>query len=110
MTGVSEATSYTGIIHYTSVNNLGGLPLIARTWRGLTASEEADAYVRYLEETGFREYRGAQGNLGILCLLHTEHDRTEFLLVSFWATEEHAVAFAGGDPTKPCSTLRTTAS
>lgn len=74
--------------------------MIARTWRGATASEDADAYVRYLEETGFLEYRRARGNLGVLCLQHTEHDRTEFLLVSLWASEGDAVAFAGGDPTR----------
>ncbi len=56
--------------------------------------------MRYLEETGFLEYRRARGNLGVLGLQHTEHDRTEFLLVSLWASEEDAVAFAGGDPTR----------
>lgn len=72
--------------------------MIARTWRGVTASEDAQNYVRYLEKTGFHEYRRSPGNLGVVCLQHTEGDRTEFLLVSFWTTEDAAIAFGGGDP------------
>lgn len=74
--------------------------MIARTWRGVTASEDAESYLRYLQETGFSEYRRSPGNLGVVCLQHTEGDRAEFLLVSFWESEDAAVAFAGGDPSR----------
>lgn len=74
--------------------------MIARTWRGTTASRDAEDYLRYLEQTGLREYRNSPGNLGVVCLQRTEGERTEFLLVSFWASEDAAVAFGGGDPTR----------
>ncbi len=37
--------------------------MIARTWRGWTRREDADAYVSYLRQTGIREYRATPGNL-----------------------------------------------
>jgi heme-degrading monooxygenase HmoA len=84
--------------HFTSVTE--DSLMIARTWRGATATTDAESYVRYLEETGFHEYRHSPGNLGVVCLLHTEGDRTEFLLVSLWTSEEAAITFGGGDPTR----------
>ena len=42
--------------------------MIARTWRGATKAEDADAYVEYLEKTGFPEYRATPGNRGVLAL------------------------------------------
>lgn len=74
--------------------------MVARTWRGVTASENAESYVRYLEGTGFDDYHRAPGNLGVVCLQRTEGDRTEFLLVSLWTTEDAAIAFGGGDPSR----------
>ena len=35
----------------------GGQGLVARTWRGWTRREDADAYVAYLEQTGMPGYR-----------------------------------------------------
>jgi hypothetical protein len=42
--------------------------MIARTWRGATKAEDAEAYLQYLHETGFSQYRATPGNLGVLGL------------------------------------------
>jgi len=72
--------------------------MIARTWRGATRAEDGEAYVRYLNETGFAEYRGTPGNLGVLGLRRMVGDRAEFLLVTLWESEEAIRRFAGDTP------------
>jgi heme-degrading monooxygenase HmoA len=74
--------------------------MIARTWKGATKAEDADAYVDYLEKTGFREYRATPGNLGVLGLRRLAEGRAEFLLVTLWESEEAVRRFAGDDPAR----------
>ena len=71
--------------------------MIVRTWRGATREEDADAYLRYLEETGLREYRATPGNLGVLGLRRVAGARAEFLLITLWESEEAIHRFAGDD-------------
>lgn len=72
--------------------------MIARTWRGATRASDAGAYLRYLRNTGFKEYRETPGNLGVLGLRRVADGRAEFLLVTLWATEDAIRNFAGDDP------------
>src|SRR3954469_131627 len=69
--------------------------MIARTWRGATRAEDADAYLEYLERTGFSEYRKTPGNRSVLGLRRIVDDRAEFLLISLWDSEEAIRGFAG---------------
>jgi heme-degrading monooxygenase HmoA len=69
--------------------------MIARTWRGATRAEDADAYLDYLHQTGFTEYRKVEGNRGVLALRRVADDRAEFLLVSLWDSEQSIRQFAG---------------
>jgi heme-degrading monooxygenase HmoA len=71
--------------------------MIARTWRGWTADEDADRYVSYLRETGVKEYRETPGNRGVLVLRRIEGGRAEFLLVSLWDSMDAVHAFSGPD-------------
>jgi heme-degrading monooxygenase HmoA len=71
--------------------------LIARTWRGATRTADADDYVRYLGETGFREYLATPGNRGVLGLRRLDGERAEFLLISLWESLEAIRGFAGDD-------------
>jgi heme-degrading monooxygenase HmoA len=71
--------------------------MMARTWRGATRAEDADAYLEYLEKTGFSEYRATPGNRGVLGLRRVTGDRAEFLLVTLWDSEEAIRKFAGDD-------------
>lgn len=74
--------------------------VIARTWRGATRAEDADAYVEYLEKTGFHEYRAAPGNRGVLALRRVAEGRAEFLLLTLWESEAAVRRFAGDDITR----------
>jgi heme-degrading monooxygenase HmoA len=70
---------------------------VARTWRGATRVEDADAYLVYLEGTGFKSYRETPGNLGVIALRRRRGSKAEFLLLSVWESEEAIRQFAG-DP------------
>ena len=71
--------------------------MIARTWRGWTRHEDADAYVAYLEETGMREYRATAGNRGAWILRRDDGDRTEFVTLTFWDSLDAVRGFAGDE-------------
>jgi heme-degrading monooxygenase HmoA len=71
--------------------------MVARTWRGSTRREDADAYVVYIEGTGMRAYRQTPGNRGAWMLRRDEGDRTEFITLSFWDSLESIRGFAGND-------------
>lgn len=72
-------------------------PLVARTWRGSTRAEDADAYLAYLQQTGLRAYRATSGNRGVLVLRRAAGDRADFLLLTLWSSREAIRAFAGDD-------------
>jgi heme-degrading monooxygenase HmoA len=71
--------------------------VIARTWRGWTRTEDADAYAAYIEETGMRAYRATEGNRGAWMLCRDDGTRTEFVTLSFWDSLDAVRAFAGDD-------------
>ncbi len=71
--------------------------MIARTWRGATKAEDAQAYLLYLQQTGFRAFRETPGNLGALGLRRVVDGKAEFLIVSFWESEDVVRNFAGDD-------------
>jgi heme-degrading monooxygenase HmoA len=71
--------------------------MIVRTWRGATRAEDADAYLQYLHETGLTQYRATPGNLGVLALRRIHEGRAEFLLLTFWESEDAIRRFAGDD-------------
>jgi heme-degrading monooxygenase HmoA len=71
--------------------------MIARTWRGATAAQDADEYVQYLNQTGFAEYRKTPGNQGVLGLRRIAGGRAEFLVLSLWESEQAIRRFAGDD-------------
>jgi heme-degrading monooxygenase HmoA len=71
--------------------------MIARTWRGATTAEDADAYLQYLHNTGFRGFRETPGNLGAFGLRQITGDRAVFLVLSLWESEDAIRGFAGDD-------------
>lgn len=72
--------------------------MIARTWRGWTAPEDADAYVDYLNRTGMLAYRATPGNRGAWILRRPVGERVEFVTLSFWDSMDAVRAFAGDEP------------
>ena len=71
--------------------------MVARTWRGWTSSEDADAYVDYLKETGMRAYAETPGNRAAHLLRRETGGRTEFVTFTLWDSLEAIRAFAGED-------------
>ena len=71
--------------------------MIARIWRGWTSREDAEAYVRYMEEVGAPDSLGTPGNRGFSVLHRPDGAREEFLAISLWDSLESIHAFAGED-------------
>ena len=71
--------------------------VIARTWRGWTKPEDADAYFEYVEETGGNASRATPGNKGFYILRRDDINRTEFLTMSLWESLDAIRAFAGDE-------------
>lgn len=70
---------------------------ILRIWRGATARERDDEYVDYLNETGLRDYRETQGNLGAMLLRRDDGELARFTTLSLWSSLDDIRAFAGDD-------------
>ena len=70
---------------------------MVRVWSGATRHEDADAYLAYLERTGFAHYASTPGNLGVLALRRIVDGRAELLLLTFWESERAIRQFAGDD-------------
>ena len=71
--------------------------MIARVWRGATRAEDAEAYARYIEESGMEAARRIPGNSGTLVLRRIEGDRAEFETVLLFDSLDDVRAFAGDD-------------
>jgi heme-degrading monooxygenase HmoA len=71
--------------------------MIMRQWRGRVPREKTEEYLSYLQATGLAEYRSTPGNLGVFVTTRPVGKATEFLLVTFWESEEAIRRFAGDD-------------
>lgn len=71
--------------------------MIARIWRGMVATADADTYADYMLETGVPGYTGTAGNQGVYMLRRATDAGSEFLMVSLWDSMDHVRAFAGDD-------------
>ena len=71
---------------------------VVRMWRGVIRSDDVDAYVAYVEETGMSSYRSTPGNLDAWVITRDPGDgRTEICTVSRWASMDAIRGFAGDD-------------
>jgi heme-degrading monooxygenase HmoA len=67
-------------------------------WRGWVRTEDRDAYVGYIEDTGMAEYRRTPGNRGAHMLTRDlDGGRTEIVTLSFWDSRAAISEFAGED-------------
>lgn len=71
--------------------------MIARIWHGRVRRVDAEAYHRYLLETGLADYAGTDGNRGVRLLRRDEGDVTHFITLTFWDSVEAIRRFAGDD-------------
>ena len=68
---------------------------ITRVWHGITKAEYADAYLKYLEQTGLTDYRKTKGNISAKVLRRVEGNICHFLTVTEWDSYDSIIKFAG---------------
>ena len=66
-------------------------------WHGITKAEDADEYLKYVEDTGMKDYRTIKGNLSAKLLRRIEGELCHFLTVTEWDSYESIKKFAGND-------------
>jgi heme-degrading monooxygenase HmoA len=71
--------------------------MIARAWTGTVRLADAEEYADYIRDTGFIEYGRTEGNRGAWILRRDEGDRTRFITLSLWDSEDAIRAFGGDD-------------
>jgi heme-degrading monooxygenase HmoA len=75
--------------------------VIARTWRGWTARENADSYERFLRGSLIPEMRRLDGFRGAHILRRDAADDVEFVIVTMFESLDAVRAFAGDDYETP---------
>jgi heme-degrading monooxygenase HmoA len=70
---------------------------ITRIWHGTTKAQHADEYLKFVEETGMKEYRMVEGNLSARLLRRIEGSICHFLTVTEWDSYDSIKKFAGED-------------
>jgi heme-degrading monooxygenase HmoA len=71
--------------------------MICRIWHGMTDRAKADAYAAFLLARAVPDYRSVAGNLCVTILRRDERERSHFLAVTHWRSENDIRSFAGGD-------------
>ncbi len=71
--------------------------MITRIWHGTTSISDADNYLKFLNESGIRDYKETPGNLSIKVLRRKEEHVCHFWTVTEWENLESIKAFAGDD-------------
>jgi len=71
--------------------------MITRIWHGRTRAEDADSYLKFLQEKGIIDYLATQGNLSVRILRKIEKDVCHFYTVTEWQDVESIKKFAGDD-------------
>ena len=72
--------------------------MIMRRWRGAVRTQQAEAYLEHQADTGVRDYRETDGNLGVVVLRREQGDLTEVITLSLWTSMDAVRRFAGDDP------------
>ena len=71
--------------------------VIARMWHGRVMTAKADEYYIYLKEMGIDKIKEIQGNLGAQVMRRNNGKETEFMVISYWESNEAIKRFAGED-------------
>lgn len=71
--------------------------MITRIWHGKTKADDSDAYLKYIEETGIKDYRNIPGNVSATILRRIENDICHFYTVTKWDNMESIIRFAGNN-------------
>lgn len=73
--------------------------MIARSWRGTTKPDKAEAYVRHLRDVVFPEMQTIDGHRGATILRRQTTDQeVQFTILTFWSSMAAIGRFAGNEP------------
>lgn len=73
---------------------------VARMWHGQVPAARGDEYEKYLYENGVKKLLAIPGNLGVQMFRRAAGDRADFVVISYWPSEEAIKAWAGETLTK----------
>ena len=71
--------------------------MITRIWHGKTKAKHANSYLKFLKETGLKEYLATKGIASAKILRRVEGDVCHFCTVSEWVDLESIKRFAGDE-------------
>jgi len=70
---------------------------IVRTWSGVAAAADAEAYLTHLQRDTIPSLRRLDGFEGIRVLRRAVEDRVEFVVMTTWSSLDAIRAFAGDE-------------
>ncbi len=71
--------------------------MIARSWHGVVPIEKSESYYQYLQKTGIPDLKKTKGNKGVSVLRRNKNNKTYFVMISYWDSNESIQLFAGED-------------
>ena len=74
--------------------------MITRLWHGRTKVEDADVYLKYIQETGLKDYLSVPGNISAKILRKIDGEQCHFYTLTEWEDIESIKGFAGTDYSK----------
>lgn len=69
--------------------------MITRIWHGKTEAKHADSYLKFLKETGLKDYLATSGNISAKILRKIDGDICHFYTITEWKDLESIIMFAG---------------
>jgi hypothetical protein len=73
------------------------ISVITRIWHGKTLPEHSDQYLKYVQETGLRDYLNTPGILSAKILRRREQNICHFWTITEWKDIDSIKKFAGED-------------
>ncbi len=71
--------------------------MITRIWHGKTKAKDADIYLKYVQETGLKDYLATAGIISAKILRKVVSDICHFYTITEWKDIESIINFAGND-------------
>jgi heme-degrading monooxygenase HmoA len=72
--------------------------MIARMWSGRARPDQADAYVRHLQQKTFPQLTALPGHRGAYVLRRDADGDVAFTVITFWDSLDAITGFSGDDP------------
>ena len=82
---------------WSRITHVKDAAMITRIWHGKTSLDHAGDYLRFLQETGIKDYLATPGNLSVKILREMQNDVCHFYTVTEWESLESIKQFAGQD-------------